>query len=92
MKKIIKTIFYLFLSFILGVLFLGSVDLYDIRFKSNIRRLKKEVWFKNLNDSAVYYEKIYQNQKLKDYLSQDNIVKKILEDEQEKEYLISLIK
>ncbi len=91
MKKL-KLIFGIVFSIILGFIFSGGFDLDDIKFSRNIRKLKKERWFKELSDNGFYYEKIYQNQKVQDYLCQDNIVEKIRNNEQERNYFLSLIK
>jgi hypothetical protein len=87
-----KKVFGVILSFILGLLFLGGLDLDDLKFKNNIRKLKRLSWFKELSDNGRYYEKIYQNQTFREYLCQDDIVEKIINDEQERTYCISLIK
>lgn len=80
-------------SVILGLLFMGGgLDVDDIRFQKNIRKLKKEAWFKELSDNAIYYERIFHNEVVREYLLQDNIVGKIKNDEQERYKLISLIK
>lgn len=70
----------------------GGLDIDDIRFHKNIRKLKKEGWFKELSDNANYYERIFHNEVVREYLLQDNIVEKIKKDEQERNNLISLIK
>lgn len=70
----------------------GGLDLDEIKFQKNIRMLKKEVWFKELSDNAIYYERIFHNEVVREYLLQDNIVVKIKNDEQERYKLISLIK
>ncbi|MEH7180160.1 hypothetical protein [Neobacillus vireti] len=90
--KFIKLIVGFIGSVILGLLFMGGLDMDDIRFSRNIRKLKRESWFRELADNGRYYEKIYQNQKFREYLCQDKIVEKIINDEQERTYLISLIK
>jgi hypothetical protein len=92
MKNFFKLLFGLVLSLILGLLFMGGIDLDDIKFRKNIRRLKRESWFRELSDNGIYYEKIYQNQEFQNYLCQDNIVEKVMNDEKEKSYLLSLIK
>jgi hypothetical protein len=90
--KFIKLIFGFIGSVILGLLFMGGLDMDDIKFSRNIRKLRRENWFKELTDNGIYYERIYQNQKFREYLCQDKIVEKIINDEQERNYLISLIK
>jgi hypothetical protein len=92
MKNFFKLLFGFVLSLILGLLFMGGIDLDDIKFRKNIRRLKRESWFRELSDNWIYYEKIYQNQEFQNYLCQDNIVEKVMNDEKEKSYLLSLIK
>ena len=79
-------------SVILGFLFMGGLDLDDIRFQKNIRKLKKEGWFKELSDNGMYYERIFHNEAVREYLLQENIVVKIKNDGEEKYKLISLIK
>ncbi|KIL50609.1 hypothetical protein KP78_06100 [Jeotgalibacillus soli] len=71
---------------------MGGIDLDDIKFRKNIKKLKRESWFRELSDNGIYYEKIYQNQEFQYYLRQDNIVEKVINDEKERSYLISLIK
>lgn len=90
--RIIKLIFGTVGSVILGFVFMGAIDLDDIKLQKNIRKLKKERWFKELSDNGMYYERIYQNEAVREYLLQDNIVEKIKNNEQERIYLISLIK
>lgn len=92
MKNFFKLIFGFIISLILGLLFMGGIDLDDIKFRKNIKKLKRESWFRELSDNGIYYEKIYQNQEFQNYLCQDNIVEKVINDEKERSYLISLIK
>ncbi|MCA1031269.1 hypothetical protein LCL95_09555 [Bacillus timonensis] len=90
--KAIKSIFGVMASIFLGLLFMGGLDIDDIKFSRNIRKLKKESWFKELSDNGYYYEKIYQNPRIREYLRQDHIVEKIIRNEHERTYFISLIK
>ncbi|KPL61007.1 hypothetical protein [Rossellomorea vietnamensis] len=91
--RIVKIIFGTIGSVILGLLFMGGgLDLDDIRFQRNIRKLKKEGWFKELSDNGLYYERIFHNEAVREYLLQDNIVVKVKNNEQERNHLISLIK
>ncbi|WP_041086186.1 hypothetical protein [Jeotgalibacillus soli] len=92
MKNFFRLIFGFIISLILGLLFMGGIDLDDIKFRKNIKKLKRESWFRELSDNGIYYEKIYQNQEFQYYLRQDNIVEKVINDEKERSYLISLIK
>lgn len=71
---------------------MGGIDLDDIKFRKNIKKLNRESWFRELSDNGIYYEKIYQNQEFQNYLCQDNIVEKVINDEKERSYLISMIK
>ncbi|KIL51557.1 hypothetical protein KP77_10690 [Jeotgalibacillus alimentarius] len=91
MLKVIKLSAGLVASIVLGLIFGGGIDLDDIKFRKNMKRLKKEPWFKKIEQDGLYYEKIYQNEALKEYLFQDDIVNRILEDEKEKDQLIKLI-
>lgn len=90
--RIIKVIFGTIGSVILGLIFMGGLDLDDIRFQRNLRKLKKESWFKELSDNGWYYERIFQNEVVREYLLQDKIVEKLKNDVQERNYLISIIK
>ncbi|MBM7662821.1 hypothetical protein JOC85_003632 [Bacillus mesophilus] len=90
--KMIKMIVGFIVSVFLGLLFMGGLDIEDIKFSRNIRKLKKESWFKELSDNGIYYEKIYQNPKVREYLCQEHIVEKVINNEQERTYLISLLK
>jgi hypothetical protein len=92
MNNFFKLIFGFIISLILGLLFMGGIDLDDIKFRKNIKKLKRESWFRELSNNGIYYEKIYQNQEFQNYLCQDNIVEKVINDEIERIYLISLIK
>ncbi|MEH7883912.1 hypothetical protein V7654_06260 [Bacillus sp. JJ1609] len=87
MKNFLKVI----VAVILGLLFSGGIDLDDLKFKRNIRKLKKEKWFKELCADGRYFESIYQNEELKDYLTGERIVEKILHNKEEKESFISFI-
>ncbi|WGG44626.1 hypothetical protein [Rossellomorea sp. DA94] len=90
--RIVKIIFGTIGSVILGFLFMGGLDLDDIKFQKNIRKLKKEGWFKELSDNGMYYERIFHNESVREYLLQENIVVKLKNDEEERYKLISLIK
>ncbi|PFG05309.1 hypothetical protein [Bacillus sp. es.034] len=90
--RIVKIILGTIGSVILGIIFMGGLDLDDIRFQKNIRKLKKEGWFKELSDNGMYYERIFHNEAVREYLLQDNIVVKIKNDGEERYKLISLIK
>ncbi|UTE76719.1 hypothetical protein [Rossellomorea sp. KS-H15a] len=90
--RIVKIILGTIGSVILGLLFMGGLDLDDIRFQKNIRKLKKEGWFKELSDNGMYYERIFHNEAVREYLLQENIVVKINNDEGKRNKLISLIK
>jgi hypothetical protein len=78
-------------AFVLGLLFSGAVDLDDLKFRRNIGKLKKEKWFKELSDNGRFYESIYQNEALKEYLTQKGIVERILHDKDEKEQFLRFI-
>ena len=86
-----KNLFKVIAAVILGLLFSGGIDLDDLKFKRNIRKLKKEKWFKELCDDGRYYESIFQNEELKDYLTGERIVEKILHTKEEKERFLSFI-
>ncbi|MEH7444164.1 hypothetical protein V7201_17770 [Bacillus sp. JJ1122] len=86
-----KNFFKVIAAVILGLLFSGGIDLEDLKFKKNIRKLKKEKWFKELCDDGRYYESIFQNEGLKDYLTEERIVEKILHNKEEKERFLSFI-
>ncbi|WP_061809445.1 hypothetical protein [Rossellomorea vietnamensis] len=90
--RIVKIILGTIGSVILVLLFMGGLDLDDIRFQKNIRKLKKEGWFKELSDNGMYYERIFHNEAVREYLLQENIVVKINNDEGKRNKLISLIK
>ena len=79
------------LSIILGWLFSGGIDLDDITFQRNIRKLKKEKWFKKLSDDGYYYENIYHNPNLKGNITKKGIVNKIIQDQEERDYFLKLI-
>lgn len=91
MIKTIKSVFAVAASILLGLLFGGGIDLDDIKFQRNIRKLKKEAWFRKLESDGLYYERIYQNPKVREYLLQDKVVDRITKNENEKEHLIQLI-
>jgi hypothetical protein len=86
-----KNFFKVIAAVILGLLFSGGIDLDDLKFKRSIRKLKKEKWFKELCDDGRYYESIFQNEELKDYLTGERIVEKILHNKEEKERFLSFI-
>lgn len=86
-----KNFFKVIAAVVVGLLFSGGIDLDDLKFKKNIRKLKKEKWFKELCDDGRYYESIFQNEELKDYLTEERIVEKILHNKEEKERFLSLI-
>jgi hypothetical protein len=77
------------IDFLLG-LFLG-LDPSEMTFKRNIKRLRKEEWFKKLSDDARYYENIYLNPVLKDYINKEGTLERIFQNEREKQYFISKI-
>ncbi|WP_349408773.1 hypothetical protein [Pseudalkalibacillus sp. SCS-8] len=89
--KTLKLIGGTVVSVILGFVFNGGLDLEDLKFQRSIRKLRKESWFKELSDNGWYYERIYHNEAVREYLLQDNIVEKIKKDEQHQRYLKSLI-
>ncbi|RBW68261.1 hypothetical protein [Bacillus taeanensis] len=77
-------------DFLFG-LFIGmSPD--EIQFKRNVKKLKNENWFKEKYDDALYYERIFQDADIRNYLTQKGIVKKLRNDKKEKEHFLSIIK
>ena len=86
-----RNFFKLIGAFLLGLFLSGAVELDDLKFRRNIRKLKKEQWFKEFSDNGRYYESIYQNPALKDYLTQKGIIERILQDKDEKEKFLSFI-
>jgi hypothetical protein len=87
-----KNFFKFIAAFILGLLFSGGLDMDDIKFQRNIRKLKKEKWFKDMSDNGRYYESIYHNQELKNYLITNGITDKIINNKEERERFLSFIK
>lgn len=86
-----RNFFKVIVAFLLGLFLSGAVDLDDLKFRRNIRKLKKEQWFKEFSDNGRYYESIYQNQALKNYLTQKGIVQRILQDKDERETFLGFI-
>ncbi|MCA1055459.1 hypothetical protein LCM10_10725 [Rossellomorea aquimaris] len=87
MKKIFKVVF----AALLGWLFAGGIDLDDIAFRRNVRKLKGEKWFKELSGNGLYYERIYHNPELQAYVNQKGRVERILADSRERERFVSMI-
>ncbi|MFU8692711.1 hypothetical protein ACNA6I_23135 (plasmid) [Rossellomorea sp. FS2] len=88
----LKVFFGTIASVLLGILFLGAIDLDDIKYKKNINKLKKENWFKELADNGVYYSKFHDDPVVREFLMKENIVKDMKEDERKREEFEKLLK
>jgi hypothetical protein len=62
------------------------------KFEKHVSRLKEEAWFSTLEKDYRYGYIIFQNSKVKRFLSSERNVKMVLNMEEEKEKFISLIK